>query len=333
VRAIPLVLTALLTAAAQENTPEKLIQAGHWKRARTLVDQRLREQPDDANAVFLSSQIRNAFGDHSSPLGLAERAVRLDGGVARYHRQLAEVLGVTAQHAGMFQQVMLARRFRKEVDTALELDPMDLQAERDLFEFYLLAPGILGGDLKKAEASAQRIATLDTAEGYLAEARIAEYSKDAQKTEAMLRRAAEARPGSYKALMALAWFYLAPEPRHNEAAEAVAKEALKLESGRAAAYGALASIYAEQGKWDALEETLANAQEAVPDDRTPYYRAAEQLIASGRDAARAGRYLRFYLEQEPEGNEPAAADANAKLRLATGEKRRSPANTPSAGAK
>lgn len=330
-RAIPLVLTALLSAAAQENTPEKLIEAGHWKRARSLVEQRLREQPDDANAVFLSSQIRNAFGDHSSPLGQAEKAVRLDGGVARYHRQLAEVLGVTAQHAGMFQQMMLARRFRKEVDTARELDPRDVQAERDLLEFYLLAPGILGGDVKKAEESAQRIAALDRAEGYLAEARIAEYRKDLQTAELMFRRAAELRPPSYKALMALASFYLAPEHRDDEAAEAAAREALKADSGRAAAYGVLASIYAQQGKWDALEETLASALEAVPDDRAPYYRAAEQLIASGRDPARAARYLRFYLEQEPEGNEPTAVDANTKLRLATGEKHRSQTAAPPVG--
>jgi len=313
---MPFALAVALASAAQEPTAERLIEEGHWKRARALVEQRLGGQTDDPNALFLWSQIANAFGDRTAPLGLAEKAVRLDGGVARYHRQLAEVLGVTAQHPGMFQQVMLARRFRKEVDTALELDPRDAQAERDLLEFYLLARGILGGDIKKAETAARRIAALDAAEGYLAEARIAEFRKDAPQTEATLRHAAEVRPASYKAQIGLAEFYLTPGRAKPAAAEGLGRKALEVDRGRAGAYCVLAAVYAEQGNWSALEETLAGSQEAVADDRAPYYRAAEQLLASGREAVRAERYLHFYLAQEPEGNEPTAAAARAELGLA-----------------
>lgn len=122
---------------------EKLIEAGHWKRARAIVEQRLREAPADAR--------------------LAEKAVRLDGSVARYHRQLAEVQGLIAERSGVLQQVMLARRFRKEIDAAMELDPRDVQAMRDLLEFYLIAPGIVGGDSKKADAVAAQIASVPTA--------------------------------------------------------------------------------------------------------------------------------------------------------------------------
>ena len=46
----------------------------------------------------------------------------------------------------------------------------------------------------------------------------------------------------------------------------------------------------------------------------PYYRAAERLLAV--DPVRAERYLRVYLAQEPEGNQPTAADAHWKLGLA-----------------
>ena len=309
-------LAVALASAAQEPSAERLIEEGHWKRARALVEERLGGRTDDPNALFLRSQIANAFGDRTAPLGLAEKAVRLDGGVARYHRQLAEVLGVTAQHAGMLQQVMLVRRFRKEVDTALELDPRDTQAEHDLLEFYLLAPGILGGDIKKAETAARRIAALDAAEGYLAEARIAEFRNDAPRTEAMLRHAAEVRPASYKALIGLAEFYLTPGRANHAAAEGLGRKALGVDRGRAGAYCVLATVYAEQGNWSAMEEALDDSQEAVPDDRAPFYRAAEQLLASGREGARAERYLRFYLAQEPEGNEPTAAMARAKLELA-----------------
>jgi hypothetical protein len=176
VRAILLLLA--VPAWAQETTPERLIETGHWKQARSIVERRLRETSQDPNLIFLQSQIRNAFGDRTTPLSLAEKAVALAPGVARYHRQLAEVQGVMAQHANAFQQLLLARRFRKEIDAAIAIDPRDLQAQRDLMEFYLLAPGIAGGDVKRAEATAQSIAAIDAAEGLSAKARIAAYRKD-----------------------------------------------------------------------------------------------------------------------------------------------------------
>src|ERR1035437_6467695 len=156
-----LILCAVAISRAEQSPAERLIEAGHWKRARTFVEARLREAPGDALSIFLLSQIRGAFGDRTStPLALAEKAVALDGRTAKYHRQIAEVLGVTAQHAGTIQQLFLARRFRKEIDAALSLDPRDIQALGDLLEFYLLAPGIAGGDPRKAVEVAGRIAAI-----------------------------------------------------------------------------------------------------------------------------------------------------------------------------
>lgn len=308
---------------AQETTPERLIETGHWKQARSIVERRLRETPQDPNLIFLQSQIRNAFGDRATPLSLAEKAVSLASGVARYHRQLAEVQGVMAQHANAFQQLLLSRRFRKEIDAAIAIDPRDLQAQRDLMEFYLLAPGIAGGDLKRAEATAQTIASIDAAEGLSAKARIAAYRKDYSQAEALTERAAEAKPPSYKRWIALAQFHMAPEHPNETAAESAARKALSLDASRVDAYAILAPIYAGRGDWTTLDGILDTAARAVPDDAAPYYRAAERLLARGTDPARAERYLRVYLSQEPEGNQPNAADANRKLAQAVEAQRSS----------
>ena len=306
-------LVVALNCTGQDVSAERLIEAGHWKRARTLVEKRLRETPDDPDATFLLSQIRNAFGDRSSPLPLADKAVRLAPGVARYHRQLAEVQGVMAQHANVFQQALLARRFRKEIDVALELDAHDTQAMRDLLEYYLLAPGILGGDWKKAQAIAQRIAEADTCEGLLAQARVAEYRKDRTTQVCYLHRATELHPTSYKALMAAAH-------QDDASAERLAHAAIGIDRGRSEAYGILAEIFAGRGQWSALDELLADAAGAVPDDASPYFRAAERILARGNELSRAARYLHIYLEQEPEGNRPTASDARRKLAQAGKQK-------------
>jgi tetratricopeptide (TPR) repeat protein len=305
-RALLLLFYLSRTASAQQSPAEALIEAGHWKHARTLVEARIKEAPDDPLANFLLSQIRNAFGDRTSPLSLAERAVALDGRTAKYHRQVAEVLGVMAQHANPIHQLMLARRFRKEIDTALSLDPNDRQALRDLVEFYLLAPGVAGGDIRKAAEIAARLSAVDAAEGLMARARIAAVRKDSSVEGALLREAATVQPPSYRALIALAQFHVA----HSDwmAAETAARAAIRTHPDRVDAYALLATALAARGQWEELDAILTDAARSVPDDLVPYYRAAERLAAS--DPARAERYLQIYRSQEPEGNEPKVGRAS-----------------------
>ena len=302
-------------AAAAPSLPEKLIEEGHWKQARAIVAPWIRDKPNDPLANFLYSQIRNAFHDRQSPLALAENAVRLESGAGKYHRQLAEVLGVTAQHSGMLQQLFLARRFKKEIDIALTEDGSDLQALRDLMEFYLLAPGIAGGDKDKARAAADRILRLNAAEGWLARARLAEFEQEPGAGEAFLRKAVEAQPGSYKARIALANHYLSAGHRNYDLAGEQAREALRIDPGRVASYAILSEASAARGSWSEMEELLARAEKAVPDDLTPYVRAAEAIRSSGRELPRAERLLRRYLAAEPEGNAPTISEAHWQLGL------------------
>jgi tetratricopeptide (TPR) repeat protein len=308
-------LAVLLAAPAvlRAQTPaEDFIEAGHWKRARALVESRLREAPNDPLAVFLMSQINFAFGHKEAPLDLAEKAVTLGPGVAKFHRQLAEALGVKAQRSNLFQQAFLARRFKKEIDAALAIDPNDVQAQRDLMEYYLLAPGLVGGDRKQAEAVAERISRIDRGQGFLAQARIAQFEHDPAREESMLRKAVEAAPSKYKIRVALAQFYTKERVNWDAAAEN-ARAAIEIDPTRADGYSILAAAYVAQGKWPELEATLAEADRNVPDDLTPYFRAAEAAIAAGNNYVAAKDDLRKYLSQEPEGNQPTLADARQKL--------------------
>jgi tetratricopeptide (TPR) repeat protein len=304
------------SAEAQQTDPEKLIGAGHWKKARAIVEARIGQNPNDALANFLLSQIRNAFGDYTTPVPLAEKAVALDGRVAKYHRQLAEVLGLEAQHANAIRLIFLARQFRSEIDTAVSLDPHDIQTHRDLLEYYLVAPGIAGGDVQKASAMAKRICQLDAAEGMLAEARVASFQKRTRESEELLRQAAGLQPPSYRARLELAKFYLAPESFNGEMATFVAQELLGLDPGRVEPYTILAQVYAEKGDWNALDSVLNESARQSPDDLAPYYRAAETLLTKRREPGRAAHYLQLYLEHEPEGDEPTAKDARRILAAA-----------------
>jgi predicted Zn-dependent protease len=295
----------------QAQTPaEDLIEAGHWKRARAVVDPMLQKNPKDALANFLASQIGAAFGGRDKPVSLAEKAVSLDGGVAKYHRQLAEAQGLLAAHANVFQQVFIARKFTREIGRALQLDPRDVQALRDHIEFYLLAPGIAGGDKAAARAAAERIGRIDQAEGLAAEARIADFDHDTAQAAAELRQSVAANPAKYKIRMALAQELERRGEFEQEAA--VARDAIAADRSRAGGYASLAFALARNGQLADLQVLLGQADRAVPDDWAPHFRAAEGLLGSGRKVE-AARELGIYLSQEPEGGEPTAAEANRML--------------------
>lgn len=296
--------------AAAQTEAERLIEAGHWKRARAIVEANAGTKPD-ALTEFLLSQIHNAFGDRDSPLPLAEKAVALDGGVAKYHRQVAEATGVMAQHSGIFQQLLLARRFRHEIEIALSLDGHDLQALRDLMEFYLLAPGIAGGDKGKARETAERIMRVDGVQGLLAQARLAEAAGDPSRQQATLRKAVDSAPSHYRARIALAAFLLA----HGswEGARQEAEAAVRIDDSRVDAHSLLAAALARLGRTADLEGELGEAERLVPDDLSPDFRAAEALAESNRNLDAAQRYLRRYLSCEPEGNAPTLEQARTKL--------------------
>ncbi len=90
-------------------------------------------------------------------------------------------------------------------------------------------------------------------------------------------------------------------------------ELIKLDPGRAAGYSALVFSYANQQKWKELDAILAEAEKNDPDGLSPFFQAGLQLALSGADNARAERYLRKYLTQEPEPNANRPSRAHWRL--------------------
>lgn len=310
-----LLLLAAFPALANDPSPEALMESGHWKRVRAIAEPRVRANPNDAQAAYLLSRARLAFGKTDEALKLAEKAVALDGNNSSYHLQLARVTGLMARSAGLFGGWSLASRFRKETEAAISLDPKNVDAKFALMEFSLQAPAIAGGDKDRARALAEEILRLDPARGYLAQARIAEAEKETAKLEGLYGKAVEANPASYPAELALAGFYSSDAQGKYDLAEKHARAAMKLDPGRAGAYAALAGAFAHQQRWQDLEALLSQAEKNIPDNLYPYYAAGRVLLLEGKDLPRAERYLRKYLTQEAEGNTPTQAHAHWRLGL------------------
>jgi hypothetical protein len=88
---------------------------------------------------------------------------------------------------------------------------------------------------------------------------------------------------------------------------------MNIDGTRVNTYSILAAVYAQRGMIAELDSVFATAEKRVPDDLSPYYRAAEVLLSKGQDLERAQRYFGRYLSAEPEGNTPTLAEARGKL--------------------
>ena len=307
------------TLLSAQPSGQDLIDGGHFKRLRALVAAR---NANDAETLVLSAAVKQLWGDLDAAEKLAERAVAADPGNARYHYRLAQIEGEKARNASVIHQFGLARRFKKEAETTIELDPNHVRALQAMIEFHLQAPSVIGGDKAKARAIADQLMKIDPVEGYRAQVTLARYDKQEGRIEELLRKAVETRPGSYDARLALGEW--CGTQKTFEEAERHAREAVRLRPDRAAPYGLLAAVLVQQDKWTDVDAALAQAEKADPDNLFPYFRAANNCLARKVELPRAERYLRKYLAQEPEPRSPSLAAAHWRLGLVLEQEGRTP---------
>ena len=175
---VGLCATSAAVAAAEDDV-RSLLEDGRWKRARAVLEPRVKANPTDAEAAAMLSRVRLAYGDLEGAVGLAETAVKLNGQEAEYHWILARACGEQARKASLLKQFGLAKRLRQEAEAAIALDPKHIQSRLYLVSYYAGAPGIAGGDPKKAERIAAEVAAIDPAWGHMARARLVEETKPA----------------------------------------------------------------------------------------------------------------------------------------------------------
>jgi tetratricopeptide (TPR) repeat protein len=86
-----------------------------------------------------------------------EQAVRADDRAAAYHYFLGRAYGAQAQRASMMTARRSLGRRRAEVERAVQLDPEFLDAREGLMQYYLQAPGFMGGSPQKAREQAHEV--------------------------------------------------------------------------------------------------------------------------------------------------------------------------------
>jgi tetratricopeptide (TPR) repeat protein len=257
-------------AAAREK-----FEAGKYQEAASLLRAALAREPQDSSLVFWL--LRNCYELEMTDEAIraGEQAVKLEPSNSEYHQWLGRTYGQKADKTRSFSY---ARKTRAEFETAVNLNPANLSARRDLMEFYLNAPWILGGGKEKGSRQAEAIAALDPVEGCLAR-------------------------GSY-------WQILG-EP---ESAAAEYAKVMDLKPGKLEPYFEVADFYASRQDATHLEATLeAAAIVNTHDFRVAYYRGVACILAR-KHPAEAEEYLKAYLATAPSRHDyPSHASAHVWL--------------------
>jgi tetratricopeptide (TPR) repeat protein len=246
----PLALTA--------QTPQDLLAAGRVDQALQTLEQQIHNAPT-ADASNLLCRAHFELGAWDTGIPACEKATALSPNNGLYHLWLGRIYGEKADRAGFLKAAGLAGKVRTEFERAVELSPNSWEARTDLAEFYLEAPGIVGGGKDKAVSQAELLAPLNPAMAHWVKGRIAEKNKDNSAAEKEYRAAIDASKGGARAWLNLAGFY-----RHTN-------------------------------RLDDMEQALHTMESRPLDHPAALVDAAGMLFRTSRNALMAIRLLRRYI--------------------------------------
>jgi tetratricopeptide (TPR) repeat protein len=195
-----------LLSFALSDSPEDLLAAGRVDQALETLQRQIRNTPG-AEAYNLLCRAHFELGAWDAGIPSCEKAIALEPKNGLYHLWLGRIYGEKADHAGFLSAAGLAKKVRSEFERAVQLMPDSWEARTDLAEFYLEAPGVVGGGKDKARNEADRLAPLDAGMAHWIKGRIAEKNKDTDTAEQEFHLAVQVTHGGARACLNLAGFY------------------------------------------------------------------------------------------------------------------------------
>jgi len=239
-------------------------------------------QPKDGPVYELIGRNHYMQGEYKKATEVLEKAVAADPGNSEDELWLGRAFGRRAETASPFTAAPNANKARQHFEKAVQLNPHYMDALSDLFEYYLEAPGFMGGGLDKAAGIAEQMAAIDPVEGNWAQARLAEKRKEFGSAEQHLQRAAEMAPKQPARLIDLAKFL------------------------------------AKQGRYPESDQSFRQAEKIAPNNPQVMYARADTYIEQGRNLETARKLLERYLQVQLTPDDPPRAAAEKLLKKAAG---------------
>jgi len=258
---------------------KRLLDEDKYEEAKEVLLKVVKQEPENPEANFLLCKVFLILDDHDNSIKYGKKAVKLNDSKSEYHLWLGRAHGMQAEKGSKLKAIFRAKRAKKEFEKAVKLDSTNLEARFALMQYHLMAPGIAGGDKKKAKKEAEIMQRLDSCYGAWAWALVWQKEKDFDKAETLFRKAVELDTSSdYRATYWLGIF-LQDREKYTQAAEVFEK------------------LYNEH-----------------PDQTYALYQIGRSYVFAKDSLDKAERCFKQYLQIEPKEGEPDLA-AGAHWRL------------------
>ncbi len=215
--AVKLLLAAVLSGTtanlmhAEGSAPLEIaradLQAGRADEALHKLWDSVHQSPQNAEAYNLLCRTYLSEEHWDEAVGSCEKAVQLEPSNSEFHLWLGRAYGEKADRISFVGAYVLSKKVRSEFETAVQLNPQNVEALSDLGEFYSAAPALVGGGTDKADEVARKLDPLDPARAHDLRARIAEAQKDYAKAENEFKTAITVSPKPANNWMTLGSFY------------------------------------------------------------------------------------------------------------------------------
>ena len=217
------------------------------------------------------------LGEYKKATEEFDRALASGNGSAQLYVWAGRAYGRRAETSGPFTAPGLASRCRKYFETAVQMNILDKEATGDLFDYYLGAPGFMGGGINKAQDLARRVAVKDPAEGQHLLAVLSERNKEYDAAEQHLRQAIQLAPKQAGRVMELARFL------------------------------------AQRGRAKESDELFDQAEHMAPDNHSILFYRAQTYIETNHNLSDARTLLQTYLHATLSPDDPPRQKAQELL--------------------
>ncbi len=252
----------------------KLVEAKNISEAKKLLGSVKESDKDFAAAQFWLGRIAYDEKKYEDAESFFEEAIEANGEEAQYHNWYGNTLGAIASDANMFKQGMLAPKMKSAWEKSVELESDYIEPRQSLIQYYLNAPGMMGGSVDKAIEMANEIMKLKPAEGHRQLGNI--YFKE----------------------------------KNYPAAE---KEFITMAKLDPAYQSGLANYYLTQKQFSKAFDLFEESLKKNPDDMQSVYQLGKTSALSGERLDRGEACLKKYLGYQPKQNEPSHAGAQMRL--------------------
>jgi tetratricopeptide (TPR) repeat protein len=258
--------------AADLRSAKESFDAGDYASARKTLQAALEKSAADPEIHFWLGRSSYELFDFNSAVVSFERAIQLDPKSSLYRQWLGRAY---SEKADREHSLSLAHKTKKEFQAAVQLDPSNVSARRDLAEYEMDAPWIAGGDKDDVRKQVEAISSLDPVEGSLARAQYV--------------------------------FHVEKKPAQ---AEEIYRQLLRQKPQQIQPYFEVARFFQGRDRPADIELAIQGAASIdASDPRLDYFRGVA-LFLEGKDLPGAERFLSQYLRTAPQrSNWPFHADA------------------------